>query len=324
MPKVSVIVPVYGVEQFIERCARSLFEQTLDDIEYLFIDDCSPDNSIRVLRHILQEFPERKSQVIIHRMECNSGQAKVREWGMRNATGEFIIHCDSDDWVEKEAYQVMYLKALQDKADIVVCDYAMNDGNNIYKIIHGYSAKSKRDFVRLLMYQRNPWSLCNKMFRRKECYKEGLLYPVGNMGEDMVLTFQMLLNGDKVVYVPQSLYNYYYNVYSITHVPSEEKQMINFSHFKSNVDLLINFFNERGLYETFSDGIENIKWHVKKLIWNMPYNKERNILWKNTYKDINKKVLLNNHISSKEKMKFLLTIMNLYPKRKDYYERKEF
>ena len=62
MPKVSVIIPVYGVEKYIERCARSLFKQTLDDIEYLFIDDCTPDDSVDVLRNVLEEYPNRKSQ----------------------------------------------------------------------------------------------------------------------------------------------------------------------------------------------------------------------------------------------------------------------
>ena len=95
MPKVSVIIPIYGVEKYIERCVRSLFEQTLDDIEYLFIDDCSPDGSVRIIMRILDEYPNRKEQVIIHRMEQNSGQAKVREWGMKNATGDYVIHCDS-------------------------------------------------------------------------------------------------------------------------------------------------------------------------------------------------------------------------------------
>ena len=97
MPKVSVIVPVYGVEKYVERCARSLFEQTLDDIEYLFIDDCTPDKSIEILKKVLKDYPQRNNQVIIHRMESNSGQAAVRKWGMLNSTGDYVIHCDSVD-----------------------------------------------------------------------------------------------------------------------------------------------------------------------------------------------------------------------------------
>ena len=128
MPKVSVIVPVYGVEKYIDRCARSLFEQTLDDIEYLFIDDCTPDRSIDILQQVLDEYPQRKPQVVIHRMEKNSGQAAVRKWGMQNATGEYVIHCDSDDWVDTDMYRAMYEKAKEEEADVVVCDYFVHDG----------------------------------------------------------------------------------------------------------------------------------------------------------------------------------------------------
>ena len=131
MPKVSIIVPVYGVEKYIERCARSLFEQTLDDIEYLFIDDCTPDKSIEILKNVLKDYPQRKDQVIIHRMEKNSGQAAVRKWGMIKATGDYTIHCDSDDWVDVTMYEKMYNKAIEEKSDLVICDfYRSNSINN--------------------------------------------------------------------------------------------------------------------------------------------------------------------------------------------------
>lgn len=83
MPKVSVIIPVYGVEKYIERCARSLFEQTLDDIEFIFVNDCTLDNSINVLETTLEEYPKRKSQVQIINFEQNQGAAKAREIGMK-------------------------------------------------------------------------------------------------------------------------------------------------------------------------------------------------------------------------------------------------
>ena len=97
MPKVSVIIPVYNVEKYIERCANSLFSQTLDDIEYLFVNDCSQDKSIEVLNKVLEKYSNRKKHVIIKNMEHNYGQATVRRWGMLHATGDFVIHCDSDD-----------------------------------------------------------------------------------------------------------------------------------------------------------------------------------------------------------------------------------
>ena len=81
MPKVSVIVPVYKVEPFIESCARSLFDQTLDDIEYIFVDDCTPDRSMEILREVLSAYPGRNDRVKWLRMPVNSGLPAVRKVG---------------------------------------------------------------------------------------------------------------------------------------------------------------------------------------------------------------------------------------------------
>ena len=125
MPKVSVIIPIYGVEKYIERCARSLFEQTLDDIEYIFIDDCTPDNSMIVLQSIIEKYRFRldkeKKVVRIEKMPSNSGLTAVRSHGMQLALGEYVIHCDSDDWVDRELYETMYKAAVRSNADIVKC-----------------------------------------------------------------------------------------------------------------------------------------------------------------------------------------------------------
>lgn len=125
MPKVSVIVPVYNVERYIERCAMSLFKQTLNDVEYIFIDDCTPDDSMSVLQTVIEKFQSRftkeKKIVKIESMPTNSGLAAVRRHGMNIATGDFIIHCDSDDWVDTELYEKMYCEAIRSGADVVKC-----------------------------------------------------------------------------------------------------------------------------------------------------------------------------------------------------------
>lgn len=92
MSKVSVIVPVYKVEKYIERCARSLFNQTLDDIEYIFVDDCSPDRSIEILNQVIGDYPRRKDQVQIIHHASNQGLALARQTGLKAATGEYIAH----------------------------------------------------------------------------------------------------------------------------------------------------------------------------------------------------------------------------------------
>ena len=112
MPKISVIVPIYNVSAYIERCARSLWEQTLDDIEYIFINDCTPDNSMEILEKVLKDYPQRKSQTRIFKMPTNSRQAAVRRHGIKLAAGEYIIHCDADDWVDTNLYEKMLMQML--------------------------------------------------------------------------------------------------------------------------------------------------------------------------------------------------------------------
>ena len=102
--KISVIVPIYNVRLYIERCVRSLMEQTLENIEFIFVNDCTPDDSMDILHHVLKEYPKRRKQIKIIEHETNRGISAVRNTGLKNATGQYIIYCDSDDWVEKNMY----------------------------------------------------------------------------------------------------------------------------------------------------------------------------------------------------------------------------
>ena len=125
MYKVTVVVPVYNAGLYIERCVRSLFDQTLADIEYVFVDDCSPDNSIAILESLLKEYPERAKSTKIIRHEKNTGQSGARRDGVLAATGDYIIHCDADDWVDLDMYQSMYEKAEAEGAEAVCCDIVL-------------------------------------------------------------------------------------------------------------------------------------------------------------------------------------------------------
>ena len=137
MAKVSVVIPVYGVEAYIRRCARSLFGQTLNDMEFIFVDDFTPDRSIDLLKKEVEQLPPpRRKQVRIINLPQNMGAAKAREVGIKAATGEYIIHCDSDDWVERDAYRKMYDCAKRHDYDIVIADYCEHDGNRILRTVH--------------------------------------------------------------------------------------------------------------------------------------------------------------------------------------------
>lgn len=119
MYKVSVIVPVYGVERFIGACADSLFSQTYPELEYIFVDDCSPDASVAVLEEVLSRYPERKPQVhIIHNSE-NQGSGATRSIALAAATGDFVMYADSDDLLMPDAVEKLVKAQEATGADIV-------------------------------------------------------------------------------------------------------------------------------------------------------------------------------------------------------------
>ena len=121
--KISVIIPIYKVEALIERCATTLMEQTLRDVEYIFVDDATPDRSIEILQNVISRYPERKEQIHIVHHVINKGLPAARNTGLSMAQGEYIFHCDSDDYVEPAMLEELYGIAEKKNADIVWCDW---------------------------------------------------------------------------------------------------------------------------------------------------------------------------------------------------------
>ena len=128
--KVSVIIPIYNVSRFIERCACSLMQQTLNEVEYIFVNDATPDNSMELLRGVIARYPARAAQVKIVEHEHNKGLPAARNTGLAAATGEYIFHCDSDDFVEPEMLEHLYNAAKEKDADIVWCDWFLTFARN--------------------------------------------------------------------------------------------------------------------------------------------------------------------------------------------------
>ena len=121
-PKVSVIVPIYGVESFIRQCVESLCAQDYDNYELVFVDDGSKDRSMDILSEVLEAHPDVKGKSLIIRQE-NAGLPKARMTGLRAATGDYVIHVDSDDWVEPDYLSQLVRMAVEEEADVVYCDY---------------------------------------------------------------------------------------------------------------------------------------------------------------------------------------------------------
>ena len=122
MPKVSVIVPVYNVEKYIQKCLNSLVKQTLEDIEIIIINDGSKDNSF----YIIKEFEKKYENKIKYFEKENGGSADARNQGILHATGDYIAFLDPDDYVELDIYEKMYNKAIEENSDIVECNFYWN------------------------------------------------------------------------------------------------------------------------------------------------------------------------------------------------------
>ena len=137
-PLVSVIVPMYGVENYIARCAESLFAQTYPSIEFIFVDDGCKDRSVDVLRGILgKQEPALQARVRIISKE-NGGLPHARKTGLDAASGEYVLHVDSDDWLEPTTVEKLVREAVATEADIVVYDFWKE-----------YPNRSKLDSVRV-------------------------------------------------------------------------------------------------------------------------------------------------------------------------------
>lgn len=310
MPKVSVIIPVYGVEKYIERCARSLFEQTLDDIEYLFIDDCTPDESIKELKRVLEEYPKRKPQVKIHRMEHNSGQAKVREWGMKNATGEYVIHCDSDDWVDSELYRKMLEATNNGVVDVVISDYVEIDEIKSIRVTCSGEPSVKK-YLEKLMNGQITWALWNKLWKRT-LLDNPIVWPTGNMGEDMCLCMQFLFYAKHINYVIGPAYNYFVNPCSIVRSRSEQKDIILFHQLKGNVAIVKSFYEDKPQSKSIKKGIDFISFWPYKMLAHVK-QKEYKTIYNDGVSRYAKKIVMNSLLPSRERLKALTMWLGVYP-----------
>lgn len=309
MPKVSVIIPVYGVEKYIERCARSLFGQTLDDVEYLFIDDCSPDKSIEILKNVLEEYPNRKQQVVIHRMDQNSGQAAVRKWGMLNATGEYIIHCDSDDWVETDMYELMYNEAKRIDADMVLCGYRTTDGVNVQQEYY-HTHTDKDGLLRAMLTRNESWATWNKLCRRS-LYTSDFIYPQYAMGEDMVMVIQLALRSNTFGIVDKVLYNYFCNPGSIMNTRSEAQLRHRVEAIK-NLDVLLSIFDVKGLSKLYEKELLSMRFYQKwALVAYLVISKNYIGDWKSVYPEIDRQAWRLSIIPATIRLKYYMALLIL-------------
>ena len=203
---VSVIVPIYKVRDYIERCAQSLMRQTLPNVEFIFVNDATPDDSVDILRRVLQQYPDRLTKIVEH--NHNKGLPSARNTGLKEATGEYIYHCDSDDYVDSLMLEDMYSLAHQNDLDIVYCDYFLSFNKN-EKLIHNMPFGDIECFVKDgLLGGKIKYNVWNKLIKRSIYVENGILFPEGHaMGEDMTI-IRLASKSHSVGFVPKAYYHY--------------------------------------------------------------------------------------------------------------------
>lgn len=213
MPKISVIVPVYCVERYIKQCAESLFKQTLLNLEFIFINDCTTDKSIDILKECLEDYPERKSQTIIIDLDSNGGVLNARDIGFKAATGDYIVSCDSDDYVREDAYEKMLRLMLDNDCDIVMCnvEYVGDVTDARLTSVKPWKPdpEAKNNIRSLLRREGLVNSVVWSKMVRSNIVKDDRVYkPIYDFAEDVPYSIQWYALASKIGFVDEPLYYY--------------------------------------------------------------------------------------------------------------------
>lgn len=191
--KLSIIVPVYKVEEYLGECVDSLLSQTIDDYEIILVDDGSPDNSGKIADEYAAANPDMIRVLHID----NGGQGRARNFALDIANGDFVGFVDSDDWVTHDMYEKMYTRAAETGADVVVCDFMERFADGRESMLPA----SLQD-----NWLGSAGSSCNKIFRRS--LVGALRFPVGLWYEDFYFSAVMLLRSKHTEFIAEPLYIY--------------------------------------------------------------------------------------------------------------------
>lgn len=234
--KLSIIVPVYGVEKYIDKCLNSLVKQSLKEIEIIVVNDGTKDNSQKIIDKYVKKYPDKIKSYI----KENGGQGSARNYGLKKATGEYIGYVDSDDFVEKDMYKKLYNKAKENNYDIVVCgNYNVSEdyqNKNIDAFINNYNTDLENIFF-------GKMAVWNKIYKRDILIKNKLEFKEKVWYEDLAFTLKAIMNSNTFAFIDEPLYDYLIR----------EGSTMNNSNVKRNLEIL----------EAFNDILSYIQ-HNKK------------------------------------------------------------
>lgn len=285
---VSVVVPIYNVEPYFERCLHSLFGQTLEDIEYIFVNDASTDSSMEIFERVLKEYPHRTRQVKVINLDENKGIAATRTRGIIESTGEYIIHCDSDDFVDIDMYRKLYQKAKEDDVDIVYCDfYEVKKNIKERKGDYLFDETPKNLLANKYKHRRPNGSLWNMLVRGSLIRDHNIVpFKGGDYAEDLGCQVRILFYANTISYLKEPLYYYNKRDFSLSYEEDSLLTLRRWEMRKIVIDGIEQFLKD---YKEFKTTVKVIKLYAKlhyfkafsdKREWFDLYKESHGAIWK--------------------------------------------
>ena len=241
MPKVSVIVPFYNVEKYIEKCLETLVNQTLDDIEIILVNDGSKDKTV----DIVKKYKEMYSNKIVYLEKENGGLSDARNYAIPYARGEYIAFLDSDDYVETNMYKEMYEIAQKENSDMVECNFIWEYPNKT-RIDIGTTYNNKHEMIEKIRVV--AW---NKLIKREILEKSKVQFPKGYRYEDVEFTYKLIPFLEKVSVCKTPMVHYVQREGSISNVQNKRNAEI-----FDVMEHVMDYYKENNLYEEYYQELE--------------------------------------------------------------------
>lgn len=303
-PLLSIVVPMYNAEHYVEECVESLLAQTYRNIEYIFIDDCSHDGTLASLRGVLERNPRgHDARIIAH--DTNLGLSATRTEGIKKAQGEYLISCDIDDYVEPNMAQDMLAAAEAAGSDIVVASYfdKYPDRETVVKMPKGSGIDLNTIPINTLYL-----AVWNKMFRTAFLKRNNLLdYTDVNCWEDVAITARAYAKAAVVTRLDTPYYHYRHanDGKSLT----EQRQEVRLKDQLACARFLDAWFAGNGYSVAYAEFLSHLKFSAKiKLLRGHNIDVRK---WKNTFPETNRGILSYGYIQLKFRLAFFL--VNLLP-----------
>ena len=261
MIKISVILPVYGVAQYIEKCTQSLLSQTLQDMEFIFVDDHGPDNSIELVKKMIAGHP-RENQFVFLKPEHNLGAGMARNYAIPKAKGEYIAFVDSDDWVEPNMFEELYGEAMKNNGTDLCCcqmqkiypDGRLGDILQNPHITPGLISPENRSFI-LTHYV----SLFASFIYKRDFIEEyQIRFPEERCADDSFFVSSVWMLAKSIAYVDRPFYMYLIRPGSVCTTKDSTKYQKRLIVFEK----LLAFAKQNGVYDTYKEEIDFM--YIKK------------------------------------------------------------